>query len=266
MGKALVPNSGKIPDAQQINRELDIRLVAAALEIKRSGSRFHCWHPENHRNGGSNPSVGYWHAANRLKCFVCAKPAIGVIDFVMDARDMDFVSAIVWIESRFDVPRMPVRKPTGRGERRHLDGITHPIDYLVRAHIFRQLSPPAQAIATAMVAFSDHAGIADAPRHVTISYRALMRYTGIRSPNSVSKAIDELEMIGWLRPHTLRAGLLKTTGVYIVTPFSQSILELGHRLAKEEQMAIEYERTAAERRRVQRQEVFRASSKERGAA
>ena len=265
MGKARVPNSGKIPDARRINRELDIRRVAAALEIRCSGSRFRCWHPEKHRNGDANPSVGYWAAANRLKCFVCGKPAIGVIDLVMDARNLDFVDAVAWIASRFDVPRMPVRKPD-RGERRYLQGVTHPIDYLVRAHIFRQLSPPAQAIATAMVAFSDHAGIADAPRHVTISYRALMRYTGIRSPNSVSKAIDELEMIGWLRPHTLRAGLLKTTGVYIVTPFSQSILELGHRLAKEEQMAIEYERTAAERRRVQRQEVFRASSKERGAA
>ena len=80
---------------------------------------------------------GYWAAANRLKCFVCGKPVIGVIDLVMDARDVDFVSAIVWIRSRFDVPRMPVRKPTGPENERYLDGITHPIDYLVRSHIFQ---------------------------------------------------------------------------------------------------------------------------------
>ncbi len=251
MGKAQVPNSGKIPDARQINRDLDIRLVAAALEIRRSGSRFHCWRPENHRNGDADPSVGYWAAANRLKCFVCGRPAIGVIDLVMDARDMDFVSAIVWIESRFDIPWMPVRKPD-RGERRYLDAITHPIDYLVRSHIFGQLSPPAQSVATTVVAFGDHNGPAHAPWTVTISYRALMRYTGIRSPSSVRKALCELEMIGWLRAHTRRTGLLKATGAYVITPFGDAIVELGHKLARDEHMAIEYERAAAERRRVLR--------------
>ena len=267
MGRASVATEGgTIPDARRINRELDIRRVAEALEIRHSGSRFHCWHPENHRNGDANPSVGYWQDENRLKCFVCGRPPIRVIDLVMDIQDTDFGGAIAWIESRFDVPRIPVRKPTGSGERRYLDGITHPIDYLVRSHIYSRLSPPAQAVATAMVAFRDHEGQSGAPWTAKISYRALMRYTGIRSPRSVSKALSELEMIGWLQRRGQRVGLLRTTNAYTVTPFSESIKELGHKLAQEEQLAIEYERAAAERRRVQRQKTFQAALKEKGAA
>jgi hypothetical protein len=183
----------------------------------------------------------------------------------MEVRHEDFTAAISWIASNFDVSRIQVRKPE-LGVRRHLDGVTHPIDYLVRTHIFGQLSLPAQTVATAMVAFSDHEGPAHKPWTVTISYRGLMRYSGIRSPNSISKAIKELQIIGWLQKHGGRVGVLRTTGAYTITPFSEKIEELGNKLAREEQMAIEYERAAAERRRIRRQMTFRAKSKGRGAA
>jgi hypothetical protein len=259
--------SGYLPDARRINREIDIRDVAAALDIRRSRLRFHCWHPENHSHGDADPSVGYWEQENRLKCFVCDKPAIGVIGLVMDVLNLDFKGAIAWIDSRFEVPRMLRRKKIERAERRNLDGVLHPIDYLVRSHIFSKLSAPTQAIAAAMIAFSEKTGaLAESTRMVTISYRALQRYSGLRSPNAVCNAVRELEMIGWLQASTQRAGLQNTTAIYSITPFSESVVALGHALAKEEQMAIEYERAASKQRRVERERAFRAKSRRQGAA
>src|SRR4051812_19166456 len=100
-----------IPDARWINRELDIRRVASALGIQgRTNNRFHCWIPQNHRNGDADPSVRYWAKGNRLRCFVCERRPIGVIDLVMDFQKTEFNSAVGWIAAHFDVHEIPARK------------------------------------------------------------------------------------------------------------------------------------------------------------
>jgi hypothetical protein len=248
-----------IPDARWINRALDIRLVAHALGIQgRTDDRFHCWNPQNHRNGDADPSVRYWKAGNRLRCFVCDRRAVGVIDLVMEVQNTDFNSAVGWIAGQFAVQEIPARKRQERAERRRLDGITHPIDYLIRSHIFSRLSAPTQAIAPTLAAFSDKPeGISDSPRTLTISYAALVRYSGLRSPNAVSKALRELEIIGWLQIKGSGRGPLRSTAVYNLTPFAESVVNLGHALAEEEQMEIAYERGVAKVRKADREKAFR---------
>src|ERR1700681_2184528 len=104
----MVPKPNRsIPDVKWINRELDIRRVAFERGVRGSGSRFHCWHPENHSNGDADPSVRYWREGNRLRCFVCDRPAIGVIDLVLDILGGDCAIAISWVAQRFEVPTIP---------------------------------------------------------------------------------------------------------------------------------------------------------------
>jgi hypothetical protein len=212
--------------------------------------------------------VGHWHEGNRLRCFVCDRPAIGVIDLVMDVRGVDFGKAISWVAGRFDVPLIPARKPHERREQRtRLDGVIDPITFLVRSHIFSRLSTPSRLLAPVLVGLSgrnEHS--ADTPRRVAVSYRALMRYSGLKSPNAVRKAIEELTVIGWMRGASDRAGLVRVTGSYVIVPFARPVVELGHALAKEEQLVIAHEREQARRRREERERAFRTRARGRNAA
>ena len=256
----------KIPDARWINRKLDIRRVASELGVSGAGSRFHCWHPENHRNGDADASVGYWGGGNRLRCFVCDRLAIGVIDLVIDFLGVDVANAISWVAQRFEVPQIPARKPRDRPDRRRLDNLTDPITFLVRSHIFSRLSVPARLLAPVLVSLSEKNGYsAEASRTIDISYRALMRYSGLKSPNAVRKGIEELKVIGWMLGGSEATGSVRTTGSYVILPFAEPMIDLGHSLAKEEQVLIEHERQQSKRRRQERERIFRDPTREREA-
>src|SRR5271154_6690054 len=107
---------------------------------------------------------------------------------------------------------------TDRGGVGH--GITEPITYLVRSHIYSRLSMPARLLAPVLVSLSDlserHGYSVEAPRSIEISYRALMRYSGLKSPNAVRKGIEELRVIGWMRGRSEAKGLVRTTGSYVI--------------------------------------------------
>jgi len=75
---------------------------------------------------------------------------------------------------------------------------------LVQSGLWAQLSAPARSIAPVLAYFADKAsGQSIAP--VTISYRAISRYSGVNSPNAVAKGIRELAEIGWLVRDTTEA-------------------------------------------------------------
>jgi hypothetical protein len=250
-----------IPDARWINQKLDIRAVAERLGIRTSRGKFHCWRPENHTNGDADPSVAFWEPANRLKCFVCPLNAIGPINLVMEYLQVDFRRAVDWIDENFPVERIPARKPTEREKVRLPVGRGEsPMDFFVRSHIYSKLSPASRQLAPALLAFTDpEQGSTYAPRKLTASYLAMMRYSGLRSPNAIKKALEELRIIGWLHPVPNKLnGLVKNVGSYSLTPYSEAVRELANALAIEERQAIEYEKAWAQQRRVERQREFRS--------
>jgi hypothetical protein len=253
---------GNIPDARRINGKLDIRKVAAALEIRRSGNAFHCWKPENHAHGDADPSVRYWRGGNRLRCFVCDR-TFGPVDLAIDLLRMRFVDAVRWIAEKFEVPHIPARK---KSERRIVAPGSvlageDPITFLVRSHVFSQLSAPTRSVAPVLLSFSDYEReMGQGPRPVKISYRALGQYSGLKSPNAIRKAIEELEVIGWLEVERQpREGLVYATGRYRLTPYSQDLIALGNTLADQKRQIIQYERAVARERKEERQRMFRAS-------
>jgi hypothetical protein len=182
----------------------------------------------------------------------------------MECLRVDFRFAVDWIAKNFEVPRLPARKPTERKESRLPVGVGEsPLDFLVRSHIYSKLSPSSRQLAGVLLAFADvEQGATYSPRKLTFSYCGMMRYSGLRSPNAIRKAIEELSIIGWLHPTPNKnKGLLKQTGRYTITPYSDSVNELGHALAQEERLIIEYEREWAQQRRIKRQRDFRSKNK-----
>jgi len=253
-----------IPDARWINQKVDIRQVAEKLGIRASGGKFHCWRPENHTNGDREPSVSCWEEANRLKCFVCDRPAIGAINLVIELLGVEPSRAIDWIAQNFPVPRIPARRPLQRGGDRFPIGVGEsPMDLLVRSHIYSRLSSPARELAPVLLALVDkEQAAAHEPRKLQISYRAMIRYSGLKSPNAIRKAIEELSIIGWLHPVPNKLnGMVKRVGTYTITPYSDAVRELGNTLATEEQQAIAYEKAWAQLRRIERQRAFRSKQK-----
>jgi hypothetical protein len=253
-----------IPDARWINQNVDIRQIAVKLGIGTSRGKFHCWRPKNHSNGDADPSVAFWKLQNRLTCFVCGKPPTGAIDLVIEYLGVDFSAAVDWIDKHFDVPRIPARKPHEKKRDRLPIGVGEsPMDPLVRSHIFSKLSPSSRQLAGVLLAFAEtEQGATHSPRKLTMSYRGMMSYSGLRSPNAIKKALEELRIIGWLHPAPNKLkGLLKQVGSYSLTPYSDAVRELGNMLAAEERQAIEYERTWAQQRRIERQRAFRTNQK-----
>jgi len=90
----------------------------------------------------------------------------------------------------------------------------------------------------------------------------MMRYSGLKSPNVIKKALEELRIIGWLHPLPNQLnGLVKKVGSYLLNPYSEAVRELGNVLAAEERRAIEYERAWAQQRRIDRQRDFGSKKK-----
>ena len=245
--------SQTIADAAYIRNSIDVRRVAEILRIRGSGKAFHCWKGVKHANGDADPSVRLWR--NRLRCFVCDGPCVGPIDLVMTVVGLDVKQAIDWIADRFEVPRIPVTRQNSRANQLRYYDLADPMAFLVRSHIYAWLSGPGRQLVPVMLAFSEQKELsADSPRDVQISYRALMRYSGLGSPNSVRNGLRELEIIGWLsRRAGYSCGPVRSTGRYVVRPFAQSVVELAHQLAREAQSTIAGERT---HRRSEREAVL----------
>src|ERR1017187_6527648 len=102
-------------------------------------------------------------------------------------------------------------------------GREQPLELLVRFGLWGHLSAPAQRIAPVLLSFSESAG--RDTLQVEISYREMMRYSGVKSFNAVSGALAQPADIGWLqRPANATHGqFLRDTGSYILTPYSEGL-------------------------------------------
>jgi hypothetical protein len=226
MGKQLRPAGSRgIPDMRFINRELSIVDVARALDLRFDGnSKIHCWHPDRHQHGDRTASVGIRTTNNTVKCFGCDSKPMGPIDLVMDVLGTESpADAAIWIAARFDVPAISARRHVARLKGQYRVGYARGVGLLIRSGFLGWVPRGAtQAIALVLLEFAEPAeGLRDVLT-VTISYRAISRFSGITSPNAIRSALVALGEAGFLKlpPGPARRTPDRLSATYQLTPYS----------------------------------------------
>jgi hypothetical protein len=254
-----------IPDLKWINRSLSILEVVRALGLRiGAGGMVHCWHPERHQHGDRTPSVSIRTKNNTIYCFGCGSKPMSVVDLIVDARGVTVAEAAHWLDQNFEVRRIQPRKHLAdAGARRPYQvGMEQPIELLVRCGVWARLSAPAQRIVPVLLSFAERGG--PETFRVEISYRGMMRYSGLKSFNAVSGALGQLAEIGWLQRsgNGARGQILRDTGAYVLTPFSEALRELGNTISQEERQMIQAERELREQQRRQRRLAIAARARQ----
>lgn len=239
-----------------INRSIPIADVARALDLRFGSTRkIHCWHPERHKHGDRTASVGIRRTNNTLKCFGCDSKPAGPIDLVMDVRGMSAADSALWIAERFEVPKIPAGTRIQDPERiRKSLAYRYGLELLICSGLWGTLSEASRCLAPVLLELSEQEEPTDQQSCLRISYAGLSRYSGIKSPNAIKKALSELEEIGFIilpesgfgRSPERRASL------YLITPNSETLMENGHAFAKRMQVEIAAEREIRERLRQNR--------------
>jgi hypothetical protein len=186
------------PDFEYIRNRISIVAVACELGLFVHNFRARCWRIENHRNGDANPSLGFQKKTNRGMCFVCDQHTWSTIDLVMLFRGCERREAVSWIAAKFPVPLLPkgshVTKRESWFPRFHSGVDENVVTLLVRSGIWSELTHAERSILPPLVTFADRdTGIAE------ISYRGLMRYSGVGSPATISAAMRRFERMRLLR-------------------------------------------------------------------
>jgi hypothetical protein len=254
----------RIPDMGYINRKVPIVEVARALDLRLDGSgKIHCWHPDRHKNGDRTASVGIRTTNNTVKCFGCDFRPIGPIDLVMDVRAVSAVEAALWIAGKFSVPMIPAGKRLeGPDHRRDRFGYDQGLGLLVKSGLWGTLSEAARSVAPVLLEMSEKNEPTDQESSIQLSYAGLHRYSGISSPNSVRKALVELEEIGFLVLPEAGFGRSpeRRAARYIVTPNSDALTELAHAFSAQRRAEVAAERELRDRLRKQKIRGFREAN------
>ena len=239
--------AGAIPDFKWVNRQVPIREVCIALGLQFGfGNMLHCWHGDRHQNGDRTPSVSIQKSTNRLRCFGCGSKTLSVVDLVMDAMGTDVAGAARWLDQHFEVKRL--------AKGRHLEdrhavrpyrvGFEQPIELLVKSGIWAMLKPGSQRIIPALLYLAEPAQ--DPGTFVAqVSYRALQRYSGVKSFGTISKALKQLAELGWLTAlpqANPEASVLRDVNIYVLTPFSDAVMEMANTVSASFRADIEQER------------------------
>jgi hypothetical protein len=176
-----------VPDISAARR-LPVTDVAEALGLEVHGSMLRCWRPENHQYGDRTPSVGIWRRRNKARCFLCDPKPLSPVDLVMSVLGVDVYTALLWLDARFGLPRIPKGKHLARRQRVHgRVGVNGRLEPVVLSGLFAAMT---HAEAKLLVVLD---ALADSQTHtVTISYRGLGRYAGLAKDSSVSKGLKRL--------------------------------------------------------------------------
>ena len=243
-----------VPDATFIRKSVPVTDVAGELSLEvRHNRMIRCWYPERHQHDDRTPSVGVWKRFNRVKCFVCPMRPLGPIDLVIDVLGLNPGQAIRWIAQRFDVPRIPKGKHL-RNPKRVIGPVGHedPLELLVRSGLWALLCPASRNIAAVLISLADRQQHDRETWRIQISYQALLRFSGLGSFSSISKAVHELQDIGWLKLQQMkRIGELpiRESNCYLLTPFSDEVREWANSVADDFRTEMEAERAVRQQKR-----------------
>src|SRR5262249_48721483 len=113
---------------------------------------------------------------------------------------LPMLPAARWHREHFDVKHIPKGQhlADARAIRPYKVGHEKPIALLIKSGIWTSLASPTQRIVPVLLCFAER-GNAPETLKVRLSYRAIQRYSGVRSFQSISKALQQLEELWWLR-------------------------------------------------------------------
>jgi hypothetical protein len=257
---AVVPQVQDVsrPDVSWIKKHVPILEVGRALGLRIRHRRAKCWRPENHTHGDAEPSLHFYERRNRVRCFVCdMRGGHSSIDLVMGMLGVEFAAAVRWIAERFTVPSVKVGRPVG-------DTLAAPIPYrvgvhgsewevIVRSGMWAAMSAAERSILVVLDYFKDsESGL------TRLSYRAIMRYSGVKKMANVSSAIKELCRMGALQVcRGQRIGITRECSAYRVTLDNPKFLELCNAVFSDARQEIEQEREYRASQKRERERVAR---------
>ena len=253
INQGVPPPAGSYLDLAFIRRNIPITDVARELDVEVFGSRARCWRPENHQNGDRTPSVGFQRRTNRGRCWVCDDRSWSVIDLVMMVLDCDFPAAVAWVSDHFAVPAAAPGKhltPRQSWNPRYRVGCSRStLEWLVRAGVWADLPASHRSILVVLDTFTD-----SDTGQAMISYRGLMRYSGVRTKMTVRRALQHFVRIGLLEiEHGVGAGGFRSVSRYRLMFDSPQFLGLVNEIHRHQQKEIELDRAfRAEERKRQR--------------
>jgi hypothetical protein len=213
-----------------------------------------CWRFENHRHGDIDPSLGFFEKRNRCRCFVCdMRGGHSNVDLVMGVLDFDLGSAVRWIAERFTVPNIKVGRPSG-------STLASPAPYrvgvngsewevIVRSGMWGALRAAERSVLLTLDKWQDvDTGL------TRLSYRAIMRYSGVAKTGNVSSAIKKLKNIHALQTIPgLRVGLVRECSAYRVTLDDPKFLEHCNSVCTSARAEIAQERAYRASQKAKRQ-------------
>ncbi len=248
------PNETLHPDISWMKKNVPVLEVAKALGMRIRRSRAQCWRPENHTHGDADPSLCFHGRRNRARCFVCdMRGGHSNVDLVMGVLGVDVGSAALWIAERFCVPSVKCGRPQGSLTKQpapYRIGVRgSELEVLVRSGMFGQLSAPERSIVVALHEFRDpDSGL------TRMSYRAIMRYSGIAGWTTLSKALSHLQRLHLIQVHQgARIGVRRECSVYRVTLEDEKFLERCNEIYNRSRKEIEQERMYRKQLRNDRQ-------------
>jgi hypothetical protein len=177
------------------------------------------------------------------------------VDLVMRVLRLSVGEAVRWIAERFTVPNVKLGRPVGKREAQpaayRVGVLGSEWEVIVRSGMWGVLTAAERSILPTLDQFKDpDTGI------TRLSYRAIMRYSGVRKMANVSAAIKEL-----CRMHALqstrgpRVGITRECSSYRVTLDEPKFLELCNAVFADarEEVAREREYRASQKRERQKQ-------------
>lgn len=226
---AIVPQVQEVsrPDISWIKSNVPILGIARALGLRIRRGKAQCWRTGNHRHGDTDPSLRFFEKRNRCRCFVCdMKGGHSNVDLVLHVLGVDLGSAVQWIAERFPVPNTKIGRPVGNAP-------AHPMPYragvhgsewevIVRSGMWGAMTAAERSILVTLDQFKDpDSGV------TKLSYRAIMRYSGVSKMANVSSAIKELRKMHVLQVSCgQRIGVTRECSAYRVTINEPKFLDL----------------------------------------
>jgi len=210
-----------------MKKHVSILAIARALGLTIRRGKAKCWRTENHRHGDVDPSLSFFEKRNRCRCFVCdMRGGHSNVDLVMAILGCDLGSAILWIAERFTVPNVKVGRPSGRA-------VNSPVPYrvgvhgsewevIVRSGFWGAMTAAERSILVVLDYFKD-----PETALTRISYRAIMRYSGVGKTGNVSDAIKKLTRIHALQILSgSRIGVTRECSTYRLTLTDPTFLKI----------------------------------------